>query len=586
MDWTSVYVESGEEDLLIPHLLEEHPTAPRLSVLVSHLYHAATEEEHDEVTHHRLFQLLERHYPASSYTLKALYYLCINFILGVGCLGIPFAFARAGFVLCTCIMLTVTLFSFMTVLWVAESGERLQVLEKEDSKLEMQQQSEPSEGTLLMPTSSTSATTTTRDRPQVDAERYEVIDLVSYYLGPAHKILYQISLMALMYVGLLAYTQVFCGSIATLLWGPGGHTNDIGIVGLPQLVFGIMVIPLSCCDLEEQVAIQSIMASIRFVALGIMILGSTMALLLDDDNNANRTHPPYFAPPQPDDCQMSYTACFSGFGVAFSTALFSQLFQHSVPGLLRPLQDQPSKIKQTPKVFGASLFTTFSFYFLLGTSAASYFGAKTLSSVNLNFSNFTFGLDVENASPFMLTMLNAASSVVVMFPALDTISVFPLIANTLGNNLLAASGPAFVKFLAHHLPAHRPCFTLVRQRIYRRSSNSFHDLPTQVRKDLVKRASKIATVFWRLVAAVPPLVGSLWATDLSFSLLLAGVAGIYVAFFAPSLLQLASCRLLPLETTIFNGWYSKPLLAYPVLLFATFSLGVVLFQIRDALLDN
>lgn len=233
------------------------------------------------------------------------------------------------------------------------------------------------------------------------------------------------------------------------------------------------------------------------------------------------------------------------------------------------------------RVFGASLLTTFSFYFLLGTSAASYFGANTLSSVNLNFSDFTFGLNADDASPLMLTMLKAASGVVVIFPALDTISVFPLIANTLGNNLLAASGPAFLKYIAHHLPTHRPSWSSFQRRIHRRSSNSFHDLPSQIRKELVQRASKIATIFWRLVAALPPLIGSLWATDLSFSLLLAGVAGIYVAFFAPSLLQLASCRERA-DPTIFGGWYSRPMLAYPVLAFATFSLGVVLLQIRDA----
>lgn len=237
------------------------------------------------------------------------------------------------------------------------------------------------------------------------------------------------------------------------------------------------------------------------------------------------------------------------------------------------------------RVFGASLFTTFSFYMLLGTSAASYFGANTLSSVNLNFSNFTFGFNADTLSSFTLIMLRAASGVVVMFPALDTLSVFPLIANTLGNNLLAASGPVFVKYIAHRLPTRRLSLAMFRRRLYRRSTNSFHDLPSQVRKELVQRATKVATVFWRLVAALPPLVGSLWATDLSFSLLLASVAGIYVAFFAPSLLQLASCRLRP-EPTIFSGWYSRPVLAYPVLAFATFSLGVVLLQIRDALITG
>lgn len=188
--------------------------------------------------------------------------------------------------------------------------------------------------------------------------------------------------------------------------------------------------------------------------------------------------------------------------------------------------------------------------------------------MNLNFANFTFGLNPDETSPLVLSMLKVASNVVVIFPALDTISVFPLIANTLGNNLLAASGPGFLKWIAHHISSAN-------------SSGAYHDLPLETRKRLVQRASKIATVFWRLVAAFPPLIGSLWANDLSFSLLLAGVAGLYVAFFAPSLLQLSSSRVFK-DETIFSGWYSAPMLTYPVLLFGTFALGVVLLQIHDA----
>lgn len=189
--------------------------------------------------------------------------------------------------------------------------------------------------------------------------------------------------------------------------------------------------------------------------------------------------------------------------------------------------------------------------------------------MNLNFANFTFGLNPDETSRLVLSMLKIASNVVVMFPALDTISVFPLIANTLGNNLLAASGPAFLKWIAHHMISPP------------RNYSGVADLPPEVRKRLVQRASKIATIFWRLVAAFPPLIGSLWASDLSFSLLLAGVAGLYVAFFAPSLLQLSSSRMFK-EETIFSGWYSGPILAYSVLLFGTVALGVVLLQIHDA----
>ena len=119
--------------------------------------------------------------------------------------------------------------------------------------------------------------------------------------------------------------------------------------------------------------------------------------------------------------------------LSYSTALFSQLFQHSVPGLIRPLPElQKPKVK---RVFATALFTTASLYLLLGAVSVCYFGSSTLSSINLNFTNFTYGVDMDNAPMWKILLVNSLSNIVVLFPAADTISVFPLIANTLGNNL-------------------------------------------------------------------------------------------------------------------------------------------------------
>ena len=117
---------------------------------------------------------------------------------------------------------------------------------------------------------------------------------------------------------------------------------------------------------------------------------------------------------------------------------------------------------------------------------------------------------------------------------------------------------------------------------------SYHQLSSDERRLLFERSSRVTALFWRLVAALPPLLGSLIAADLSFSLLLAGGAGVYVAFFAPSLLQLRSTSLGTSnanEKNIFQGWYSSHSLCYSVLAFATFSLGAVLLQIKAAWLE-
>eukprot|EP00566_Odontella_aurita_P008689 CAMPEP_0113589674 /NCGR_PEP_ID=MMETSP0015_2-20120614/36220_1 /TAXON_ID=2838 /ORGANISM="Odontella" /LENGTH=845 /DNA_ID=CAMNT_0000495721 /DNA_START=23 /DNA_END=2560 /DNA_ORIENTATION=+ /assembly_acc=CAM_ASM_000160 len=838
MDWTAVFAETGEEELLVPASVAAEMAAPRLSRLVSAMYHHGHHGHHgshrdrrtpspprrprfaspsrgerrrrrsrgsagDEMSDgggsggdgdgdgegegyesHRFFAFLEEdafedddgeakstssaasstsYYDSASYTLSALYCLTINYILGVGCLGVPYAFARAGFVLCGVIILTVTVTSYITVMWVAECGAEAEAeveaavsaaanaaavveedaadasdtngtgttpdaavvevpaaapqcsstepprprapvnaaavaddnddghgidghSEKEeeeddddDARHRLQEhleivtppKSSPSEKTSLLrhrrrreddASAPSAAVEVESTSSSFDPRRYEVIDLVSYYLGPIHKSLYQLSLMALMYIGLLAYSQVFCGAVSALLpssqraaEAPERDTTAWYLRILPQVVFGSVVVPLSCTELDEQVAVQAVMACVRFVAILIMVGGSVMALFLDDrraavsydddggyssSSSSSSSGPPYFAAPDEENCRMSYTACFSGFGVAFSTALFSQLFQHSVPGLIRPLDGQREKVEKVPLVFGASLLTTWSFYMLLGITAASYFGADTRSSVNLNFADdFTFGLDPSATAQWILTVCKLASSVVVMFPALDTLSVFPLIANTLGNNLLATSSPAFPQWVVKRMMHSRQklgmidgspssCdgwFHSVIARLLRQlrggappnqqqqpppDSSSVNDAVDE-KKKLHRDALRLSTIFWRLVAAFPPLIGSVWATDLSFSLLLAGVAGLYVAFFAPSFMQLASCRrrrrrrqrrslsppaaaaaaadaeedascLMTTRSNVFEGWYSNASLAYPVLGFATFSLGIVLVQIGDA----
>jgi hypothetical protein len=378
MDWTNVFQEDGDEAFFISEQLSAIPQAPRLARLVSKLYHDHRHdntrgqhrdhqypESDEDIIEHRLFQLSSRSAsdrsihstePSSSaYTLGALYYLSINYILGVGCLGIPYAFAKAGFLLCTSILLIVTLSSYMTVMWVAETGERYHALSKHHQYL--QQQSNNAEprpsGNVVRAPSETSSLMPLPSQEQHHHrhwDRYEVVDLVGFYLGPAHKILYQISLMALMYIGLLAYSQVFCSAISELLlWGKSASVAK-SMAGLPQIVFGAMVIPLSCFELDEQISVQSLMAAVRFLAIFIMVFGSILALLFDGSRvDASHHHgPPYFAPAEREGCQMSYTFCVSGFGVAFSTSLFSQLFQHSVPGLLRPLRDQPSKHHKIP----------------------------------------------------------------------------------------------------------------------------------------------------------------------------------------------------------------------------------------------
>jgi amino acid permease len=198
----------------------------------------------------------------------------------------------------------------------------------------------------------------------------------------------------------------------------------------------------------------------------------------------------------------------------FTTAIFSQLFQHSVPGLIAPLSAEHKKY--VPTIFKAALVTTSLIYISTGCICVMYFGSHLQQSVNLNFVGFTWGLDRTRAmeeDSYVWThklshiAVTCVSMLVVLFPALDTLSVFPLIANTLGNNLNSAfpGMSALVKSSGR-----------VTERSYIR---------------------RVTLVLWRLIAAVPPILLSIFVNDLIFSLQLAGLCGIVVALVTPALLQ-------------------------------------------------
>lgn len=578
MDWTAVFAEDGNEDfIVISRLMQNRSTDSRLARAATRLHHRYDRGEVDctdggeegaglTAEGHRLWDLPDRR-DRGGYSLREVYYLSINYILGVGCLGIPYAFSRAGFLLCGAILLIVTVFSFMTVMWVAETGIRFEEQRQQKGR------GRPDERSSLLADPKEVETDTEMDR-------YEVIDLVEFYLGRYQKYLYQATLMALMYIGLLAYSQVFCGALSALLWS-GDEGGAVARSGVPQLAFGLLVVPLSCVELHEQLSIQALMAAVRFVALFAIILGSVAGLFLDP-SRSDRDRPPFLAPGDGDD--MSYTARFSGFGVAFSACLFSQLFQHSVPGLLRPLRERPETLPAVPRTMCATLATTSGIYLLLGISAASCFGAATRSSINLNFSEFSYGPGPGDAPPASSVLRRIVAGAMVAFPALDTVSVFPLIAGTLGNNLYSAAGGGAIR---------RVALGLARARALLAAAPPAACGPpgADERRRSLEEASRLCLAFWRLAAAAPPLVASLFAPDLSFSLLLAGAAGVHVAFLVPSLLQRHSQRAARKEShaagkTVYTGWYSSLFWCYPVMAFAYFSLCVVSVQIREAIVQG
>ena len=163
-----------------------------------------------------------------------------------------------------------------------------------------------------------------------------------------------------------------------------------------------------------------------------------------------------------------------------------------------------------------------------------FFREEVKESVNLNFIGIAARLVGRDSIYYPVT--SVLTMVVVLFPALDTVSVFPLIANTLGNNLTVAF-PFLQKIV-------RRCFNYgygETKHIHGSRDGTDEDNPMKDIKSFTKerneKVKKTTAVLWRLVAATPPVICSHFITDLSTTLQFAGLCGILLALIIPALLQ-------------------------------------------------
>lgn len=523
------------------------------------------------------------------------YAFTVNYILGVGCLGVPYAFLKCGVVLGTILTIVLSFVSYITVMWVAEAAEQeLQlrnylasnnpflispvVNRKNASSSNNIDEtkgliSKPqtiyhalskvmSKGTLnetalynTLPTSTTtsvisrSKSRSGNNRGEDTIRELEVTDLADEFLGSSGKFMYQTSLVLLTFVGLMAYAQVFNSSFLLQVW-PSSPPH------LPALFFAVIVVPLSCFDLAEQVTVQIVMSILRFLSLGILAFGTLLAIFVDSDRSGVNTSVSIVMSNSTGSDHLPYIR-WQGFGLMFTTAIFSHLFQHSVPGLIRPLST--SHKKKIPTVFKYALATTSFIYIVSGWACVYYFGNELNQSVNLNFVGYTWGIEKPDTGStmqhqFLYALAEFMAMIVVIFPALDTLSVFPLIANTLGNNLNSAFPGLCGLIKSMNITAEK------------------------------QQHKKISLILWRLIAAIPPIVFSIFLQQLSLSLEVAGLCGIIVALVTPALLKIQSpsrLSLIPLSlqaSTPFTIKYGSIYYTSLVLLLAVVAMIISIFQ--------
>ena len=314
----------------------------------------------------------------------------------------------------------------------------------------------------------------------VKARKFEIVEQCSMFLGPALQLTYLCFLCLYMFGTLWAYGTVFANALASNVPIPFVNSYLLYLS-----LFGCIVVPISCMELEEQILIQVVLSLGRVLMVILMVSSIVISSLWGSDNDFGDEMK------EGDDIRPFN---INGIHHLLPIAAFAHIFHHSIPALSDPVIDK----KELAGIFTATLIFCFFAYTAIGLSVSIFFGSNTLSSSNLNWVHYG-----HNSYGFSYFMKRVVATFIIMFPGLDVASAFPLNAVTLGNNLFSV--------------------------VY---GKRVHTL----------KASRGHKIAFRLLGAIPPLIMAAIVSDLGQITDYTGVTGFGIAFIFPSLLSYYSLQ--------------------------------------------
>lgn len=369
---------------------------------------------------------------------------------------------------------------------------------------------------------------------------FEVTDLFGTFLGTRARTIYVSILSGYMYGALWAYSTVFAASFSAnvpVFFLNNGNTCNIEEEGTQCLgpffvwlaVFALLSIPLSCLELKEQVYVQVTMFIARLLVV-LLMTGTALGgyacdgIVFADMSKDHKPDTPLFT--------------FSGLATVMPVSIYAFIFHHSVPILSQPVKDKRS----LPKVFRYAFIIVGTAYASLGLILAIWFGSHVDGQCNLNWRQYVGCVAPHSdGSPVTLndrtTGAMVVSFVILIFPALDVLSAYPLNAITLGNNLLSAMHSNIeigVNNMNNDEHDRSSSHSDAIPKTWLGWFASFRTMSRQARR----------RIMFRLIAAVPPVIAGALSTfygvNLTQILSFTGLIGVAIAFGIPSFLRIWS----------------------------------------------
>jgi amino acid permease len=443
----------------------------------------------------------------------------LNYIIGTGFLTLPWGFNQTGNILGVATLGFMTFFAMTSALLLLEAMARAEAfatqgnnfgsfvgdfavanyrsLQTNDSQEFSQRSlkaSKSDKGNQMQKTADL-----LNENLKISTQKFEITELCKIFLGKQSVRIYTFLVSIYMYGTLWAYSAVFADSLATRLpimtTVAGDITPNNASYKLYLLLFSMIVVPASMLELSEQVFVQVSLSICRVIMMLLMV--STIFLASWQKKNSFESN--NFTAPASVSESIKNGINMKKLYLLLPMVAYACIFHHSIPSISQPVKHK----EYLGWIFCSTLGICFVSYCVMSIVISTYFGDLTMISANLNWESYLGKINANGEIPLYARCI---SSFIVLLPALDVASAFPLNSITLGNSLMSSYYGSRIHVLG------------------------------------VDEFSRSKAVF-RGLASIPPIFAASFVSDLGRVTDYAGVSGFAIAFIVPPLLALFSARL-------------------------------------------
>lgn len=341
------------------------------------------------------------------YTSTVALAMTLNYIIGTGCFGLPYAFSKAGLVLTSLFLIVGGIIAMFSMNYTLESLARAEGVTS-SKELAVSHLPEPKHGMTY--------------------RKFDFCTVADIFTGSRGKNVVQAIIWFYCLATLWSYASVFASSAASMLIKQCDITKDPSssceiAYCLSVAVYGVIVIALVVMDIGEQAKFQKFLSIYRIVALIVMLITMCIKIGFEGSQVAIRA-------------QMIGSFNWEHFAKGFGPSILAINCHYNMPDALQPLDTKGSARMVTFFALGLSSI----FYLALGLMGALAFD-QVDELATLRWTVYTAcgnGWEDCGSNTAGRVMGYILSYIVLFFPMINVLSAYPMIGVTVGDNIFTS----------------------------------------------------------------------------------------------------------------------------------------------------